>query len=166
MSGKSAPPIKAKNPIQLNSNGEIQIIGATYAWSGSTKCVDRDTAKAGTNTSDGAYIGMYCQEYLPLMPKVWMSYDQTSNTILDSFNVGSVTDSAAGFFTMHYLADLTEAYYTSFVGGTINNGMTTQSGGADTFCSSVGNLQVNTWNSAGAKTDWPYVSVAILGRHA
>lgn len=80
--------------------------------------------------------------------KVWVRYDQANNSVLDSFNVSSVTDeSTAGMFTTNFINPMLNDDYCVVGMSQDNSCMTTVNGNVTTTSVKVYNIHTSNNNS-------------------
>jgi hypothetical protein len=72
--------------------------------------------EAGSSTLVATTPGR--QQYHPSAVKAWVFYDQVTPAVGGSYNVTSVTDDAAGIFTVNWATDFSDTNYA--VGATVN----------------------------------------------
>ena len=58
----------------------------------------------GTDTVETGYV-------LNGSAKAWFHYDQTGNTVQNSFNTSSITDDSAGVFTNSFTSNMADQYW-------------------------------------------------------
>ena len=79
--------------------------------------------------------------------KVWVRYDQGNNSVLDSFNVSSVTDeSTAGMFTTNFISHMLNDDYCVVGMSQDNSCMTTVNGNVTTTSVKVYNIHTSNNN--------------------
>jgi hypothetical protein len=91
--------------------------------------------------------------------QMWLSFNQTGPTVLDSFNVSSVTDNSAGLFTVNIDTDLPNATYVAFAKDTGSTKIQHQ----HTNSKAVGTIEVRTYNEATTITDLTDTNVIVFG---
>lgn len=100
--------------------------------------------------------------------KAWVNYNQSTPAINDSFNVDSVTDDAAGEWTINYTRNMGNANY-----AVLANTTQTQAAGAwagidiETSTVATGSVSMITWTGSSAANrtlgDRAENFVAVLG---
>ena len=118
--------------------------------------------EAATSTSALSTAGR--QQYHPGHPKGWVSYNQSTNTVNDSYNVTSVTDNSAGLFTVNWDTDFADTNYSAVAlcngAGAGNNSIITEQ-----IAQTVGTTQFITKQLTSA-LDRPRNSVIACGDQA
>jgi len=103
--------------------------------------------------------------------KAWVRWTYVSSlTILKSYNVTSITRSAAGFYLINFTTALTDANYVAIANGGSASGSTTAGSAVQMFVNASGNLApttsqfgINTLNaSAVSNIDPLYVNIAVF----
>jgi len=100
--------------------------------------------------------------------KAWVTWDQSATlTILDSFNVTSVTDDGVGDATINFTNAMANANY-SYAGMAGNGaatgiGFVSVRGATSSTDPSTTALPVLIATAAGASTDFEFVSVIVFG---
>jgi len=99
------------NTIQ-NANGTTAL---TIAANGQLSSVN--TAVANVTTLNATSGVLATQNGMAGIAKAWVSYNGSTQTILGSFNVSSVTRSSAGIYTINFTTAMPNANYaiTSFI---------------------------------------------------
>ena len=128
------------------------------------------TITTGTVTTLNAPSGVLAtQNGMTGIAKAWVLYNQKTTTILNSFNVSSVTYVATGSFTINFTTAMANANYA--IAATIRD--TGGNGTYDLICSSnsgsfsTTSLPMTTWNINGSGTpsaqDFNGASVIVFG---
>jgi hypothetical protein len=120
-------------------------------------------AVAGTNTvTIPASTGTVLLSSTTGMCKAWVNFVGSTAVVNASYNVSSVTRTAAGSYTINFTTAMPSANYAGFVTGIWTGGpyiaAAASSGGYTTTAFSV-----VTGTPLGANTDLTIVSVAVIG---
>ena len=94
--------------------------------------------------------------------KAWLQYNQVTPAVTGSYNISSVTDTAAGDFTPNYSSAMSALdYAVPSAGGMLN---TNASGRiSETNPTNTSSYQCTTTNSGGTKADYTGNSCATFG---
>ena len=94
--------------------------------------------------------------------KAWLQYNQVTPAVTGSYNISSVTDTAAGDFTPNYSSAMSALdYAVPSAGGMLN---TNASGRiSETNPTNTSSYQGTTTNSGGTKADYTGNSCATFG---
>lgn len=109
----------------------------------------QNTLPPAVQNTSGTEIGTFC--------RAWVNFNGTGTVaIRASFNVSSITDNGTGDYTVNFTTAMSDANFGWSVStSSTGYGMTT---GALTASS----IRISTVSSAGAATDFPYISVPIF----
>ena len=133
--------------------------GTDAAWTDPTTVLLATQAQMEAATSNAVFVTPGRVHYHPGVPKGWVVFDGTGTlSILDSYNISSVTDAGTGSYT----PNLATAFSSTSFATNIS---------ADAFRPRVredlvwttSSIRVETYNSAGALADSTYVSVSFFG---
>ena len=90
--------------------------------------------------------------------KAWVVYDQSANTVRNSLNSSSITDTATGDFLRNHTSSFSDAYYTNTTGGSFNgsDGVSSDALGHRHATSTTGSVAMKTsYGGAGSGAlDW------------
>lgn len=135
---------------------------ATWATPAGSAAATKADQEAGTSTV--LFTNPAVQQYHPSAAKAWVTFVGTTNTILESYNVTSVTKNATGNFTVNFTVNFNAATYCIAGFGRDNDNV----GAAylsqhlsDTL--TVSACQVRTVNDNGADGDSTYSCVMFFG---
>jgi hypothetical protein len=92
--------------------------------------------------------------------KAWMALTATTNTLLASDNIASVTDNSAGNFTMNFTTSFADTNYAAFDGRQNANAITGTS--VTFYVYAVGSLRLESYEN-GSAADATRLSVSIQG---
>ena len=94
--------------------------------------------------------------------KAWVNFDGTGTIAArDSLNVSSLTDNAAGDYSVNFSTSLNNANYGRLA--TMNrDGLATNDWGSQSYTASTSLIKIITWSNA-TTTDCPDISAAIHG---
>lgn len=113
-------------------------------------------AEQETATEANKFVAPATAQYHPSAAKAWAIF-QPDGTILDSYNISSVTDNGTGDWTLNFINAFSSNYYAA-VGSTET---------ANYFISfgtrAVGALQVLSYNVGGAAAEGSIISVICFG---
>jgi hypothetical protein len=111
-------------------------------------------------TSDG---GAATQNLAQGLGKAWMNYKGTdTNSIGDSYNVGSVTDGGTGSYTINFTNNMSNIYYTGSIVCVWGNGISTVDTLATSTCRALTG-QVTNFSGGASGVDSGEVGVQIMG---
>ena len=100
--------------------------------------------------------------------KAWVLYNGVGQSIYGSFNVSSVTYNGTGDYTINYSTAMPNINYSALITTSSNSGTSllaniNSDGAGNNVAPTTTTTRVNTLNrSAGATTNSPYVSFAVL----
>lgn len=113
-------------------------------------------AEQETATEANKFVAPATAQYHPSAAKAWAIF-QADGTILDSYNISSITDNGTGDWTLNFIAAFSSTYYPAV--GSVET--------ANYFISfgtrAVGSLQVLCYNVGGASVDGTIMSVICFG---
>ena len=98
--------------------------------------------------------------------KLWLDYNGSTNSILDSFNVSSVTDSGTGQYTVNWSSNAANGNYCTVFGAIHTQGVVISHPSIrdpGQVTKGTNSFRVDVLNSAGSFVDINRVDVACLG---
>ena len=98
--------------------------------------------------------------------KLWLDYNGSTNSILDSFNVSSVTDSGTGQYTVNWSSNAANGNYCTVFGAIHTQGVVISHPSIrdpGQVTKGTSSFRVDVLNSAGSFVDINRVDVACLG---
>ena len=143
----------------MNSTGNFEIINSAYTGNIFTLDDSGNITNVNSITSKNT-------------AKVWLLYNQVTQTITNSYNVSSVTYNATGQFTVNFTNALPNANYAA-VGSIIDSGgrgtydSITFSNQSTISGNTASKIYVTTWNTnstgTGSSVDFSGASMVIFG---
>ena len=95
--------------------------------------------------------------------KAWINFDGTSTpAIRASFNVTSITDQGTGSFFINFTTAMTDANFSTVIGGSQDNFSVTSNYGMGTYNPSTSGVGVSCRTEANAYADYQQINVAIF----
>ena len=98
--------------------------------------------------------------------KLWLDYNGSTNSILDSFNVSSVTDSGTGQYTVNWSSNAANGNYCTVFGAIHTQGVVISHPSIrdpGQVTKGTNSFRVDVLNSAGSFVDINRVDVACFG---
>jgi len=98
--------------------------------------------------------------------KLWLDYNGSTNSILDSFNVSSVTDSGTGQYTVNWSSNAANGNYCTVFGAIHTQGVVISHPSIrdpGQVTKGTSSFRVDVLNSAGSFVDINRVDVACFG---
>jgi len=146
------------------ASGEVPLVGTTSATAALAGLVELATAaEVLTGTDTGRVPAVSTMVAHQGIAKAWVSYNQSTPAIADSYNVDSVTDTGTGNFTVVFTTDFANALYSAV--GMAREG---NDGGDLAYVSpylsdtkAVGSMQFHTYH--GGLFDSTEVNIAFFG---
>lgn len=135
-------------------------------WNGSNLTIAATQANQETGTSNAVAVTPGVQQYHPSASKCWASYAATTNSVLSSYNMTSVSDNGSGTNTFTIATDMSAANQ-CFVASSYDNGSAAASLAIFSGTVDAGVVTVITINPTSAvAADSAYVSLVGYGDQA
>ena len=100
------------------------------------------------------------------LSKLWLDYNGSTNSILGSFNVSSVTDNGTGLYTVNWSNSAANVNYCTVFGGIHTSGIVLSRPvirDPGQVTKSTSSFRLEVFNSAGSNVDTNRVDVACFG---
>lgn len=125
-----------------------------------------------TGSSNAVAVTPGVQQFHKSAAKAWVVFDGSAGTpsVIDGYNVASITDNGSGDWTVNFTTSFSSANYAAAGSASATTGGTTlglyfdrNAGGGTRVARTVSAIRVNAYSLAGAATDSPLVSVVCYG---
>jgi len=166
--------IDASENVKLSTGGQFQFNNDTFRLrrDGSTGHYHIESDETGSSIIFGTDTGAGVVNHLTIdrygrglsqfTAKAWVKYDQINNTVDDSHNVSSVTDTAAGRYQVSFSNNMANTTYTAFVCINDRGGFGDDNFVTDTETTGSFFVRTKHQNAAGTAYAQDFVSSAVV----